>query len=117
MKFWKQQFNSPIARKGIRNMRTLEAVHQEHNQTAYEIGVERYKIECANTLINELLTKMLALNEEGAAIMKETKENESKNQNNGANGTEDAQVSSGASEAGVKSDSQAKEAPQPEAAL
>lgn len=57
--------------------RTLEQVQNEHNQTAFQLGIETYRIKCAEENIKKLLDKMLILNEEGAKLMKE-KENESK---------------------------------------
>lgn len=94
MKYWKQQFNPRKGRKI--NMRTLEVIQNEHNQIMFQIGVERYRVQCSEKNIEQLLVKALAINEEGAAAMKEQKENESKLKSNGSgNETKEEVASSG----------------------
>ncbi len=51
--------------------RTLEVVQQEHNNVAFEVGIVNYQISCLNQKLDVLYPKMLALNEEGAKLMKE----------------------------------------------
>lgn len=50
--------------------RVLEEVQKEHNQTAFQAGIIGYQIDCLKREQNILHTKLLNLNEEGAAIQK-----------------------------------------------
>lgn len=110
MRTWKQQFKT---KRRYINMRTLEQVTGEHNQVMFQIGIERYRIECSNRAIEKLLLDGLALNEEGAKLMKEKQENEAKS-NNG-NGTESKHEEQNAQGASVET--APAEAHQLEAAL
>lgn len=56
------------------SVRSLEQVQQEHNNTAFRVGVVNYQIRCLKDELSVLYPKMLVLNEEGAAIMKAQKE-------------------------------------------
>lgn len=53
---------------------TLKELEQEHNNTAFLVGVKNYQIKCLQDELAVLYPKMLILNEKGAELQKLEKE-------------------------------------------
>ena len=53
---------------------TLKELEQEHNNTAFLVGVKNYQIKCLQDELAVLYPKMILLNEKGAELQKLEKE-------------------------------------------